>query len=332
MKTNDKLLSGLTAVALLFCGLAGACAARAETSEVRIGLQYGLVYLPIVVASEEQLFDKQARARGLPGLKVTLHRFSGSTGMTEAVLSRSVDFGSFGVAGALIVWDKTRGPLHVKSLAGLSVITYTLFTNRQDVNSIRDFSPNSKIAVPAFNSPQAILLRVAAARDLGGTDKADALMATLPHPDATAALIAGRTIGGYFATPPFTLVLERSPAIRKVLVSGSLMDGKEATAATLAGPQSFFDANPQVTRALLAGLVEACDLIRMDPKRAAAIYLKSESVPLGVDDVTKIIADGTITYQTEPQEMLFYARHMVEQGLLRKMPEKVQDVFFQVGD
>ncbi|WP_454918824.1 ABC transporter substrate-binding protein [Xanthobacter sediminis] len=317
----------LVAGAMLF----GAATARAETSEVRIGLQYGLVYLPIVVANEEKLFEKQAKALGLPQLDVTLSRFSGSTAMNDAVLSKSVDFGAFGVAGALIAWDKTRGTQQVKSLAGLSVITYTLFTNRQDVASIKDFSGDSKIAVPAFNSPQAILLRVAAARDLGGKEKADPLMANLPHPDATAALIAGQAIGGYFATPPFTQVLERNPKIRKVLVSAELLGGREATAATLAGQQSFVDANPTVARALYAGLAEACDFIRKDPRRAAEIYLKSESVQLTEPEVEKIITDGSIIYQTKPQGMMVYAKYMLDQGMLKKMPAKVDDVFFPIG-
>ena len=86
-----------------------------------------------------------------------------------------------------------------------------------------------------------------------------------------------------------------------------------------------------MTRALFAGLAEACDLIKMDPKRAAGIYLKSESVQLSVDDVEKIITDGSVIYQTEPQGMMLYAKHMVDQGMLRKMPEKVQDVFFPAG-
>jgi len=310
-----------------FC-IAFSTAPRAETSTVRIGLQYGLVYLPIVVAAQEKLFDKQAKALGLPGLEVTLNRFSGSAAMNDALFSNSVDFGAFGIAGALIAWDKTRGRQQVKSLGGLSVVTYTLFTNRPEIKSFKDFTPDAKIAVPAFNSPQAILLRVAAQRDLGDKSKADALMASLPHPDATAALLAGQAIGGYFATPPFSQILERDPKIHKILVSADLFGGKEATAATLAGMQSFVDANPKAAQALLAGLDEACKLIRADPKKAADIYLKSETVQLTQAEAEKIITDGSIIYQTEPQGVMTYAKYMVDQGMMKKMPEKWQDVFF----
>ncbi|MFG1338807.1 ABC transporter substrate-binding protein [Xanthobacter autotrophicus] len=322
--------SAALAAAFLFASPAGG---RAETGAVKIGLQYGLVYLPIVVAAEEKLFEKNAKALGLPGLDVALSRISGSTGMNDALLSGSIEAGALGSAGALIAWDKTRGKQQIKSIAGLSVVTYTLFTNRQNVSTLKDFTPNDKIAVPAFNSPQAILLRVAAERDLGGQDKANALMTALPHPDATAALLAGEAIGGYFATPPFSQIIERDPRMRKVLVSGSLFGGQEATAATLAATQQFVDANPKVAEALLRGLADACALIRADPKKAAEIYLKSEAVQLSAADVEKITTDGSIVYQIEPQGMMTYTKYMYQQGLLKKEPQKWQDLFFpMIGD
>jgi NitT/TauT family transport system substrate-binding protein len=60
----------LVAVALLLSALSGPT--RAETNTVRIGLQYGLVYLPVMIAQNEGLFDKRAKAAGLDGLSVTL--------------------------------------------------------------------------------------------------------------------------------------------------------------------------------------------------------------------------------------------------------------------
>ena len=65
---------GLTA-ALLTLVLAGAAApAQAETSKVRIGLQFGLTYLPIMVAHSERMIEKHAKAQGLPEVEVTLQR------------------------------------------------------------------------------------------------------------------------------------------------------------------------------------------------------------------------------------------------------------------
>jgi NitT/TauT family transport system substrate-binding protein len=306
---------------------------RAEVTDLRIGLQFGLVYLPVVVAESEGLIAKRAAELGVPGLKVTLNRFSGSTAMNEALLSNSIELGTLGTAGALIAWDKTRGRDHIKSVAAISTIAYTLFTNKPAIKSFADFTQNDKIAVPAFNSPQAIVLRVAAEKFLGDKAKADQLMVNLPHPDATAALLAGQAISGYFATPPFSQVLQRDSRATKVMTSRDVLGGKDLTAATVTAKQAFVDENPKVARAVLAGLEDAFRLIASDPKRAAAIYLRSEKVALSAEEVEKILTDGSINYSIAPEGVVTFAKLMAAQGMMRRVPENWKEVFFPlIGD
>ena len=302
--------------------------ASAEVPAVRIGLQYGLVYLPVVVAQSQGLFDKRAKEAGLDGLSVTITRFSGSTAMNDALLSDSVELGTLGSTGALIAWDKTRGRQQIKRLFALSTVVYTLFTNKPGVNALKDFAFGDKIAVTAFNAPQAILLRIAAAKYLGDPAKADSLMVSLPHPDATAAMRAGQGIAGYLSTPPFTQVMQADPRIHKVLTSTGLIGDGDVTAATFNAKQSFLDANPKVTQAILDGMTDADALIRSDPKRAAAIYLASEQVQISQAQVEEILTDGSITYGMAPTGMVALAKAMAAQGFLRKVPADWQEIFF----
>src|SRR5437763_298576 len=65
--------------AALACAIAAGGPAAAETAKVRIASQFGLVYLPIIVAHEQGYFRKEAEALGIPDLEVTIHTFSGST-------------------------------------------------------------------------------------------------------------------------------------------------------------------------------------------------------------------------------------------------------------
>jgi NitT/TauT family transport system substrate-binding protein len=303
--------------------------AAAEPKQVRIGLQYGLVYLPVVVAQSEGLFDKRAKAAGLDGLTVTLSRFSGSTAMNEALFSDSIDLGTLGSAGALIAWDKTRGRQQVKSLGALSVVTYTLFANRPAITSLKDFTQGDKIAVPAFNSPQAILLRLAAEKELGDQQKAEPLMVSLPHPDATAAVLAGQAVTGYFATPPFSQLLKADARVHPVMTSTGLVGGGDVTAATLAAKQSFVTDNPKVAQALREGLEDADRLIRDNPQRAAEVYLASETVNQTQAQIAAMLTDGSLTYDVAPHGMVALAKAMVSQGLLRKAPGDWQELFFE---
>ncbi len=319
--------------AVRFLALAMLCLfavpARAETAQVRIGLQYGLSYLPIMVAESEGLFAKHAKALGLPALEVSLHRFSGSTAMNEALLSGSIDLGAFGLPGLLIAWEKTQGRQSIVGLAGLAAIDYKLFTNRPEVKSLADFGDQDKIAVPAFNSPQAILLRAAAAQRFGPGEakRADALMVSLPHPDATVALLGGKAVTGYFATPPFSEFLARDPKVHVVLTSREILGGVDATAAAVGGSRAFLDKNPKVARALFDGLEEAMTLIGTDPARAAAVYVKSEQVRYTPEEVEQFIRAESTHYDVAPHGLLIYARLMSEQGMLKTVPAGWKDVF-----
>jgi NitT/TauT family transport system substrate-binding protein len=96
----------------------GATPVQAEVSEVRIGIQYGLIYLPVVVADAQGYFAEEAKKAGLPDLKIAIQRFSGSPAITDAVLSGNIDVGAFGTPGLLIAWEKTKGHLDVAGPSG----------------------------------------------------------------------------------------------------------------------------------------------------------------------------------------------------------------------
>jgi NitT/TauT family transport system substrate-binding protein len=303
--------------------------ARAETGEIRIGLQYGLIYLPIQIAADEGFVDQRARALGLGPMKVTVQRFSGSTAVNEALLSNSIDFGALGLPGLLIGWEKTRDKFAMKGLVGVGVTAFVLDTNNPKIKTLADFGPEDRIAVPAANSPQAILLRMAAEKLYGPGQygRLDGMMVGLPHPDAAAALMAGGSISGYFSTPPFSQLLARDPKIRPVLTSREILGGQEATGVALGGSQHFADANPKVTEALYLGMQDALTLIETNPRRAAEIYLKSEPQKFGNEEVQSQLKDGTTVYKLEPAGVMAFAAFMVKSGMLKAKPGSWKDVF-----
>jgi NitT/TauT family transport system substrate-binding protein len=319
-------MKGLCA-ALVGLALAGAATtAQAETNKIRIGLQFGLSYLPIMIAQSERMIEKHAKALGLPDVEVILQRLSGTTAVNDALLSNSIDFGALGMPGVLIAWEKTKGRQHVKGIAGLATITYFVYVNKPNLKSLADFTDQDKIAVPAFNSPQAILLRAAAEKQLGSAAKANALMVSMPHPDATGALLSGSGISGYFSTPPFTQVLAKDSRVRPILTSTEIK-GKDSTAAAVTVTEGFVEDNPKVTQAVLDGLDEATQLIRTNPKRAAEIYLQAESVKLSQQEVETILKDGSTTYDVAPQGVLDYAQMMQQQGFMKAVPTSWDEVF-----
>src|SRR5580704_6691145 len=303
---HPRALSGALLAA---CVLATAPApARAEVNEVRIGIQYGLIYLPVVVADAQGFFAIEAKKAGLPDLKVTVQRFFGSPGL-------------------LIAWEKTKGHQNVAGLAALGANSFVLMTNKPEIKTVADFGDTDQIAVPATTSPQAVVMRMAAEQTFGDYRRLDKLLVTMPHPDATAALLSGRIISGYVATAPFISVLRKSDKIHTVTTSKDVL-GEEMTGVALGAPKSFVDANPTVARVLIAAVEDGITYLAHEPMPAADAYLKAESSRLPRDDVIGMLTDGSIVFSVAPTGLMKLAAFMVKTGELKTAPASWQDVFF----
>ena len=201
-------------------------------------------------------------------------------------LSGNVDVGAFGSPGLLIAWEKTKGHQDVAGLAALGANAFILETNKPQIKSLADFGDNDQIAVPATTSPQAVVMRMAAEKTFGDYRRLDNLLVSMPHPDATAALLSGQIIAGYVATAPFTAILKRSDKVHVVTTSKDIL-GEEMTGVALGAGKKFVDANPAVARVVIAATEDGMKFIAKDPAAAADIYLKSEASKTPKDDVDR---------------------------------------------
>ena len=314
------------------CALLAAAPSRAEVREVRLGIQFGLIYLPVVVAEQQGFFAEEANKAGLPDLKVTVQRFSGSPAIADAVLSGNIDVGAFGSSGLLIAWEKTKGHQEVAGLAALGANAFILETNQARIKSLADFGDGDQIAVPATTSPQAVVMRMAAEQAFGDYRRIDRLLVSMPHPDATAALLSGQIIAGYVATAPFTAILRRSDKVHAVITSKQILGG-EMTGVALGAPRKFVDANPAVARVVIAAVEDGMKFIAGDPAAAADIYLKSEAAKTPRDDVIALLTDGSVQFSVAPTGLMKLADFMARSGELKAAPKSWRDVFFPLlGD
>ena len=328
-----KKLTGAAIAAVLLWGTLGdAPAARAETRELHLGIQFGLIYLPITIAAEQGLIEKHAKELGIDGLKVALDRFSGSTAVIDAVMSGNIQLGAYGLPGLLIAWDKTQGHQDVRGLAGIGITAFVVVTNKPGIKTLKDFTDQNRIALPATNSPQAIILKMAAAK-LYGPDKSshfDTMMVALPHPDAANALLSGQ-IDGYVSTPPFQQMVLRDNRIHAVARSSEFTGGRDATGVILGGNKKFADDNPKLAQAVYLGLEDAMAFIHAHTAEAADIYIVSEKSKLPKADVTTMLTDGSTTFDVRPHGLKQFADFMLKIGMLKQSPKDWKDTFFPVA-
>jgi NitT/TauT family transport system substrate-binding protein len=323
-----------SSIALWFAAIVTAIAApvaRAEVDTVHIAQQFGITYLPLMYMENQHLLEKHAKAQGLGDVKVEWVRFGSGTGMNDALISGHLDFASGGLGPFITLWAKTRGRLEVKGVCAMNNMPLYLNTRNPDVKTVRDFTSNDKIALPAVKvSFQAVNLQMAAAKAFGekNYNKLDPLTVSMKHPDALAALLSGGSeIIGHFGSPPYQYQELENPKIHRLVNSYDVLGGP-ATFNVVYALKSFRDGNPKVYGAFLKALDEAEAFIKKDPHRAAEIYIEEEHSKLPVAFIEKMIRDPEVDYTTTPRNVMKYADFMSKIGSIDNKPASWKDLFF----
>jgi len=305
-------------------------AAPATAQTVRIAQQFGIGYLPLFVMADGALLEEEGKARGL-ALKAEWVQLTSSAPINDSLLSGNLEFAGGGVGPLLTMWAKTQSGLKVKGVATLNAMPMWLTTTNPRIGSIRDFTDADRIALPAVKvSVQAVVLRMAAKQAFGAGQEGrlDPLTISMSHPDGMQAMLGGHSpISAHLTAAPFMYQEMAAPGVHVVLNSYDVLGGKHTFNAMWA-TSKYRDANPQIVAAFLAALERAEALIRNDPARAAAIWLKTEHASMPPDQAAAMIARPENEWTTVPRKLMAFARFMHETGAIPVVPERWQDVFF----
>lgn len=314
---------------LMMALIAAAGTAQAE-GNISIAQQFGIGYLLLDVVRDQQLIEKEGKKEGVD-IKVEWRTLSGATAMNEALLSGALDVASAGVPPLLTLWDRTKGRQNVKAIAALGSMPNFLLSNNPAVKSISDLTDKDRIAVPAAGVGfQSRTLQIETARRFGNSDykRFDTLSVSLPHPDASAALIAGKSeITAHFSSPPFQYQALEHSNVHKILSSYDVLGGK-ATFNVLYTTQKFHDENPKTYRAFYNALSEAAKIINADKNAAAETYIRVEKSRLPRPLVEKIVNDPDTEFTISPQRTFIYAEKLHELGVLKNKADSWKDYFF----
>ncbi len=320
---------------IVLSSLAAALPAQAE-GRLRIAEQFGVVYLLLNVAQEQQLIEKHGRKLGVD-ITVEHARLSGGSAVNDALLSGSIDIAAAGVGPLLTLWDRTHGKQNVRAIASLGNFPTYLVSTNPAVKTIADLSEKDRIALPAVTvSVQARLLQMAAAKQWGDAEykRLDKYTQSLPHPDATAAIISGGTeINGHFANPPYQdEELSRNPNARIVTTSYDILGGP-ASSTLLYATEKFRKENPKTYQAFVDALAEAAQFAAAHPEAAADIYLRVSKSKVDRELVLKVIRNPQVQFTTVPHNTFKFAQFLHRVGAIRNEPKRWQDYFFaDAGD
>ncbi len=314
-------------VLLLAAGLAAP--ANAEVSELRIGKQYGLPYLQLIIMEEQKLIEKHAQRAGLGGLTVVWATMGGPAALNDGLISGSIDLAAIGLSNLVTLWDKTRGTARIRAIAGMNAMPLILLTRDPNIRSLKDYTEKDRIAVPSVKiSMQAILLEMAAARAFGreNWEKLDPLTVSMGHPDAVAALSSGGEIASHFSSAPFQYRQLKQPGYRQVLSSYDIVGPHSVSALSMT--TKFHDGNAKTVQALLDALKEATAWIRDNKKAAAETYLRVTRDRSPLEEVVEILSDPAIIITLEPMGADKISKFMAVSGRVKARPDDWRDYYF----
>jgi NitT/TauT family transport system substrate-binding protein len=307
-------------------------AAAAEVPAIKIAKQYGLPYLPLMVMEHEKLVEKHAARQGLAALEVAWVTLGGPSAVIDGILSGQLQFGVAAVPSLATLWDKTAGtPQEVRGLSAVQSQPFVVTTRDPEVRAIADFTDRDRIAVPSVKiSGQAVALEMAAAK-LWGFDqyaRLDPLTVSLPHPEAVAALLSGKSeVNSHCTITPFYYYELADPAIHQVWKSYDAFGGKHTNGLLLTTTR-FHGENPTLCTAVLGAQDEANAFIRARPGDAAQIYLAlsgDKRDPL--DKVTTMVADPDNDWTTVPASSMQFVDFMHKVGRLKRVPGSWKELF-----
>lgn len=329
---RGKMMKWLAAnMAIAAVALATGSAAHAEAQEVRIFRQYSLPYLALMVMEDQKLLERHAAAAGVD-VAAQWSVVSIPSAVNDALLSGNLDFASAGVNAFLTVWDKTLGTNSaIHALGAYNASPFFLNTRNPAVHSIRDFTDNDKIAVPAVGvSIMALVLQMATANEYGmeNYDKLNHLTVSLPQAEATAAMMSGELeITANFSVAPFQYLQLQNPDIRKVLSSYDVLGGPLSMGVVYTTDR-YYAENPEIVAAFRAAYAEANQFIESNPEQAARTYQRMSKDSMKLEDIVNLIKDPDFFFDTVPRKTKRLADFMHDIGRMKNRIESWQDLFF----
>jgi NitT/TauT family transport system substrate-binding protein len=326
-----------TLIGLLFSAtcLFGPAAQAESVQELRIGVQFGLGYLPFHVADRAGFLTNRMREQGIEPVPVRIVQLAGGPQMNDGLLSGTLEIASGGYTAMMVFCEKTRGAgdKQFLGISALASVPYDLFTVDPELKTLRDIDvQRDKIGVPSIKvSVPAVYLQMAAEQLYGPSKQTtlDVATVSLSQPDgATSLLSGGSTVNGYMFSPPFVQQMAGKPGIRRGWSSNELF-GSPATALVSWTTEKFHRENPKLFAAIVAAMRDAMTLISENPNRAADIYIAAEHSKLGPELLIVALADKTsLRYTLAPEQSMKIAAFLHRAGALKSPPAHWKDLFF----
>ena len=285
-----------------------------KVDEVTIAYQPGLGYAPLLIAKEKGLVEA-----AMPDVKVNWQVLDSGAAIRDGVISGDVQIAASGAAPFLVGLD---AGVEWKTLMAMDNMNLELMTTKDDVKSLADLE-GGKVAMPAPDSIQSVVLRKGAEEQLGDPKALDKTIVSLGHPEGLQALVSGQ-IDAHLTAPPFQ-AQEAAEGARPLLDSYDLFG--EHSFNSLYATDAFVDGNQEFVDAFTDAIAEATALLNDEPKQAARLLADEAGGDTKPDALLEQITADDVTFTNTPVGFGEIASFMADIDMIGKEPSS-DDMFF----
>jgi len=293
---------------------------QAEVESITVDIQNGSNYMGMVAM--QKLFWKDIAKKNGISTQLNLNKVGGPAAAADRFLSGANQGMTISYPLILKLNEKTKGD--AKILFANSMTNMLLNTNNPNIKSAKDFKEGDKIAVTTLiTSIQAVANRLLAEKSLGDYKKLDNLSVQMSHPDAYAALMAGK-IAAHWSTPPFSS-MELEDKKNKTIAKSFDLFGKHHLTAFVVS-EKFCNSNKKVCASLYEAYKKSNDWINADFKRASQFFKDNVGANEQANDYLKQLTEKQVEFNYVPQGIISFDKFLVKTGQLQSPLKSWKDI------
>ena len=282
--------------------------------KIAIAYQPSITYAPLMIVKYQETLEKQ-----FPNITFRWKELANTATIQEKTLANQIQLIAGNTDTFLSGWDDN---MNWKLLATLSHTDLWLVVKDPNIKSLKDFKSGMKIGLPAQDSIQAILLRIAAKKELGNYAALDKNIIEIPHTLGLQAL-KNDEIAGHFTTPPFQF--KEVEAGGRVILKSADIFGKTSTA-NLFMAEAFYQQYPKFADALYSAVNKAVKLLNDQPDKAAKVLENEGRSKISRKQFKKWITNEALEYSVVPKGFLKQSELMGKFGMLNKEPKSIEEL------
>jgi NitT/TauT family transport system substrate-binding protein len=265
MSTRPRIAAALAAASIGVVAACGSGTAGATAETVRLGYFPNFTHAPALIGVQNGYFQQ---ALGDLALETTAFNAGGQA--VEALFADAIDATFIGPNPTINAYAQSNGEA-VRVVSGAAANGAYLVV-REGIDSAGDLVGKT-LATPQLGNTQDVALRYWLKEQGHQTTEeggGDVSITPMSNGETLGAFASGAIDGGWLPEPWATRLVEEAGA--HVLVDETELWPEEKFATTqLVVSTEFLQANPALVEALIAGELEAIELIESDPQGAQAV-------------------------------------------------------------